>query len=381
MQVVHVLLLQFLFFFCSSVWASDQNQLVLVRLDKNLDKITFVAAGARLNGKLVSNEMLSRFTIFRENNIWVVRNTADNVLLKQLNSSELSIEALRIDTAFKKLPLSIKLVADQNKFHLIGRVALHQYLMGVIAHEMPTSWPLETLKAQTIAARSYALSVMQERKNKSWHLEGSTDDQVFGHIESQENKYAAARQAINQTDGIVLINTNDKTKKKVLKAFYHADCGGETISAKKVWGVNIDMGTAKDTECARNPKNKWTLTLSQSEILKKLSLLDEFKNSLPSPLQLLTYKSEVSFRIEQLKLQFGDKQKKFSSADFRMLLGPDKMKSTQFRVEQDSGQFYFSGVGFGHGVGLCQQGSKILGLRGRTHAQILAHYYPRALLR
>lgn len=105
------------------------------------------------------------------------------------------------------LPERILLSQNEGKVDVVGVMSIEDYIVGVIASEMPLGWPLETLKAQAIAARSYALAVMKERQSKTYHLESTVLDQVFRHIvieDTQDPRIKKAMQAVSATNVIIL---------------------------------------------------------------------------------------------------------------------------------------------------------------------------------
>lgn len=260
-----------------------------------------------------------------------------------------------------------------NKIDVVGVMPLDEYVVGVLASEMPLSWPMETLKAQAVAARSYALSVMNERKNHPYHLESSILDQVFRHVVHEDENdplIKKAVQAVKETQGVKLYAQNGR----ILKAYFHSDCGGQTTAAQNVWGSNSNSGVAVDSSCPTNPQAQWKLSLSKEELRRRLKVPDI------SGLDLIKVPSEK--RIKAVRLAFNETESKTISANsFRQLLGFQELRSSLFEIKRLGERFLFQGQGFGHGVGLCQWGSRSLGKNGKNYNQILKHYYPLAVLR
>jgi stage II sporulation protein D len=289
---------------------------------------------------------------------------------RTFRTKTLRVQGSALRSAFASFPDRLLLQARGGSFDLIGDVDFRTYLAGVVSHEMPVSWPVETLKAQVIAARSYALAVRHERRKLSWQVEATVDDQVFRHLAG--NAVARVKDAVKETDGQIL--SVGGSGGRVLKAFYHADCGGRTARSSTVWGAGPDTGTVVDATCPLNPKAHWQFRLSVEELgarlrknLGKLHLLG---------LALIPDRFDGRVGIVRLRTELGDQDMK--AADFRMAVGAQEIKSTRFDISEDKGIFEFRGRGFGHGVGLCQWGSKALGLKGLSAEKILAHYYPKA---
>ena len=304
---------------------------------------------------------------------WVVEGFKNHPLI--FNEKYLAIEGPDLRINHKKVPEKIILAFEKTSVQVIGVLPLEKYVMGVLAHEMPLQWPLETLKAQAIAARSYTVAVMNERLKKNYHLESSVMDQVYGFLGDEElsSKYDKVTEAVRLTKGQILMST----QKTVLKAYYHADCGGETASAKEAWTTKEELVSVTDASCPQNPKARWNLSLSDSEIY------DRLKKWAPLGAQRVTEIKAIGvpgrMRVAQVEVAWdqGD-SRKIEAAASREAMGFFDFKSTQFKVLTKNNQWLFEGRGFGHGVGLCQWGSRYLGRQGWDFEKILQHYYPKA---
>ena len=148
-------------------------------------------------------------------------------------------------------PLLLSTRQSHHTVDIIASLDFNKYLENVLMSEMPTQWPLEALKAQAVATRSYALYQMQARQNEPYQLDADNSDQVFAfHGESSQRD--RIRQAVKETDGKVLTILGH-----VAKAFFHSDCGGQTEESREVWGhesaVDASLGTALDRHCPFNP--------------------------------------------------------------------------------------------------------------------------------
>lgn len=289
-----------------------------------------------------------------------------------VESSALQLRGEDLAWRGRTYPSRLVLSAQGDRIDVVGVLPLKDYIAGVVAGEMPLEWPVETLKAQAIAARSYAMAVREERKNRRWDLESTIDDQVYRHVFHGDPKMANVEKAVKETEGIFLL----APKGKILKAYYHADCGGQTASAKNVWGTGPDMGQATDESCPLSQRAKWTLKLKKGEVRKRLSLSPDVAISSMEVVRL-----HPGQRIQEVVLRFADGLlRRVKATDFRLKVGPGDLKSTWFDVGSAGDDFVFRGQGFGHGVGLCQWGSRALGAKGVSSTEILKHYYPLAQL-
>ncbi len=283
---------------------------------------------------------------------------APSALVKQLGINIWSLSGENIKLGNKFLPSNNFIVRKTNgRYDVISILQFNDYLAGVVGSEMPASWPLEALKAQAVVARSYALARIRERNSKSFHLDSDQNDQVY-----LMNTSLKAKLAVAQTDGVVLRASNGN----ILKAYYHSDCGGETVRANEVWGPNeIDSGTAIDPWCASKKSNQWDFEIAKNDFLQRADIRDvepqySYLNSKP---QVLSF-GGVLFSIQKLREMFGF---------FRIRSSIDSIEITDDRVR-------FTGQGFGHGAGLCQWGTLAQVRLGKSYIEILEHYYPKARL-
>ncbi len=205
----------FLLFFCTTAWALEPTSgWVRVKLWSE-DSSTFSVEGSihRLQGlesvfKTVALPETQKLNFHYEQKghqgRWVVDGFKNHPLIFQ--EKFLVIEGPHLLINNKKVPDKVIFSAEKNSVQVIGLVPLEKYVIGVLAHEMPTQWPLETLKAQAIAARSYTLAVMKERAKRSYHLESSVLDQVYGFLGDDElsSKYDKVTEAVRSTKGQVL---------------------------------------------------------------------------------------------------------------------------------------------------------------------------------
>lgn len=357
------------------------NPPIRVRLQSSVERIELEGIGVQIHGRETVFEKVAiprnqRIRIERIGKGWQITRSESAELI---HTPFLALKGISIRQGGKLLPSQVFLSPQgSKKFDVIGILPLESYLVGVITSEMPLSWPLETLKAQAVAARSYALVTMHERAKSYFHVESTILDQVFSHIGNGPDEsplVAKAKKAVEETEGLVLQSVKGKT----LKAFYHSDCGGKTSSAKEIWGYGSSAGVAVDASCAVEGRHNWTLQISEEEISEKLQRYLKKELGLLQMFSLI--RSAPQDRVQQMELQWQSGEKtKVTAHDFRAALGFDKLRSTFFDARKTKDGFQFTGKGFGHGVGLCQWGARALGRDGKGFEDILGHYYPQARL-
>jgi stage II sporulation protein D len=253
----------------------------------------------------------------------------------------------------KKMPF-IKVMHQGN----IESMALERYVASVLAGEVHASWPLEALKAQAIAARTFALLRMRERRDNSYHIKNSVMEQV---VKSKVDPIFI--KASRESAGLVLTFDGE-----LAETSFHSTCGGKTTNAKSVWGrAYPHLVGSLCGFCQSSPTYSWQIEIPLSEIEAK------FLQKI-SEIEILSRTSDG--RTHTIVL-IGPKRKVMGGHDFRMALGPMRIKSTLIKeIKVNGSKVSIKGNGFGHGVGLCQYGAKGMANAGESFQQILTHYYP-----
>lgn len=276
--------------------------------------------------------------------------------------SELFLFGKNLKLGATKIPPIIKVKKNQEKMDLIAFVPLEIYLAGVIQGEVPKNWSRETLKAQIVAARTYALNLMENKKDSDFDLESSIKDQVFLYSTDQDILKLA-----QETKNQVLMDKD----KRVIKAYYHSDCGGRTSSVKNVFGYSNESTQVVDPFCQSAGLKPWEREMSYENLKEKIGAFDAIKIS-----------HVTNERNFQVTIERDNEDKEILNAQvFRSKLGYQFLKSTWFDIVDTGKSIIFKGKGNGHGVGLCQWGAKVMGDRGYTYKEILKFYYPETKLK
>ncbi|WP_179953063.1 SpoIID/LytB domain-containing protein [Desulfobotulus mexicanus] len=247
---------------------------------------------------------------------------------------------------------------------LVNMLDMESYLKGVVPAEMPPFWPAEALKAQAVAARTYALHHMRERAYEAYDVKSDVRSQVF----STEREDARSSAAVEATRGEVLVWAGQAA----LTAF-HADSGGFTESAEILWGGELPYLRAVSDPWSRNtPNDFWECSFTERELVQFLPELRNLGRILEIRLEGKTPSGRVHFLI--FKGSRGDLR--MPAGRFRTRVGPMTLKSTDFTLRHERGAFHFQGKGFGHGVGMSQWGARRMAEAGKSYREILDFYYP-----
>ena len=255
---------------------------------------------------------------------------------------------------------------------VVNELPLEDYLVGLINCEISSAWPIEAVKAQAVIARTYAINRKNARKNAFYHLESSVMDQVYDGCLIEDSR---ARRAVTETTGEVL--TYDGA---IIQAFYHSSCGGRTESADNVWGGSSPpyLRGVECQYCLTSASSSWEQKLSLKEIEERLKAAG-FKVS--GVIDIRPGVRNNRGRLKNILVESPRGELAVAGDQFRRAIGYGVIKSTNFTVKVSHGEAFFSGLGNGHGVGLCQWGAKQRALDGFGYGEILSYYYPSTSLK
>jgi stage II sporulation protein D len=268
----------------------------------------------------------------------------------------------------------VVIAKPNGKLMVIDHLPLERYLVGIVGSEISPRWPIESIKAQVVAARTYALnkidSIKKARPDRSYDITSNIYSQVYhgAHVEDPK-----ATEGVDATRGEILYRDG-----RIFPAFYHSCCGGETEHAHNVWDGELGPPVIKDSFCKRSPKHTWTYSVPVSKFIKVLN-----KNNIPisNILTVATTSFQDSPRNEHLLVETNEGLKMIPAKDLRKYFGYKEIKSTWFDVKLKQNYLLFDGKGYGHGVGMCQWGAKGMADAGHSYLEILKKYYSDAEVR
>jgi stage II sporulation protein D len=250
---------------------------------------------------------------------------------------------------------------------LVNEIPLEEYLVGVLRAETGDRWPAEALRAQAIAARTYAAYQRQLNQAKPYHITASTAHQLFfGRVAAT----SPAWDAVRDTAGQVLRWEGD-----LFPAFYHTDSGGFTEDPRTVFAARSMPGLAS-VRCPfsmGSPHFYWSLDLKLADLSDVLRNHDAGVGAVTG---IEVTDRTASLRATVVTVRGSERVVRLRGNDFRRMVGYDALKSTLFAVTLDGDVARFSGRGYGHGVGLCQWGARGMAEQGYRARQILEFYYP-----
>lgn len=266
----------------------------------------------------------------------------------------------------REMPQSAELYGTEDLAPL--PTELEEYVAGVVAAEMPASFPLEALKAQAVAARTYEVRQMRAAGSDSvlYDVGQAYADEAAQREKWGENygQYAAKiRRAVRETAGEIMIYDGEP----ILAAF-HAQSGGKTENAENVWDSPLPYLRSVDSaEDKAAPGYETEISLSAEEILQRL----ETKGSPTQTAKDLSI--EILSRTDAgYVAEVSAGGLRLTGRQLREALG---LRSANFTVEKQADGFAFHTYGYGHGAGMSQYGASFLAEKGLNYREILNHYY------
>lgn len=258
---------------------------------------------------------------------------------------------------------------------LVNLIPLESYISTLLSKEMNGSWPVEALKAQAVAARTYAYDRLAkgmkvEGPEKLYHLESSEKDQVSGTFMDVTR---LTLKASRETEGEVMIGPSGK----IAPAFFHSKCGGKTLRPDQVWGgVEEGYRSVACTFCSKTGMKDWQHKIPGQKLNGMIdTVLRKYyaDRTEEGAVKLMP----DTFRNSELKFYVNDRLHIIKKSYLRNLFGREYLPSNNFVMSTRDNEFHVEGQGYGHGVGLCQLGALELAKRGYNYRQILAFYFPR----
>ena len=334
--------------------------------------------------------------------------------------------------------IEINIDKEHGKLNVINIIGIEEYLYGVLKKEISPRWPTEALKAQAVAARTFAIFNMNKYIDKGYNICASTNSQAYGGVNHED---PLTNKAIDETRGVIITY-----KGKPINAVYHSDSGGYTEDSENVWGSFLPYlrsVKSKFEEKVSPPHHTWTCSIDEKDLTKKLQQQGYNVNSVVS---IEPVKKSETGRISELAFIVDNNEViNMKANDFRKLIGADLIRSTLFSIkavgkelnimkdtedkeeiedkeEQKESMkeileqkkdwtikellelmkknkeerqkekeekvlkveivksdipltFIFSGSGNGHGVGMSQWGAYGMTLQGSRYQDILKYYY------
>ncbi|MBP2640822.1 MAG: SpoIID/LytB domain protein [Firmicutes bacterium] len=279
---------------------------------------------------------------------------------------------------------------------VINILPVELYLYGILPQEISPEWPLEAIKAQAVAARTYALYNQKKHGEDGFDICSTSDCQVYGGMDSETSR---TNKAVDETNGVTIMY-----QEKLIPAFFHSSAGGFTENSENVWGAYLPYLRGVEDRDQFSPYYKWERRFAPADLIRdcapyidKIGRLKAIELSALTAAPVTRNDRGVSGRVKTLRL-IGDKGSiQVPGNTIRTLLNlpstlfdvkmmsaahlKDKSLEITHRITGAAGEtVLFMGYGWGHGVGLSQWGAKSMAEQAPKndaayYKEILRHYY------
>lgn len=337
---------------------------------------------------------------------------------KKINSRIITLKADNADSrvqynhSFYRGTLQI--VYDGRGIQILNKLSLEEYVKGVLPSEMSSSWTAEALKAQAVAARTFALYNKDKGHSitSGYDLCSSSHCQVYSGVAAETE---AANKAVEATYGQVMQYDN-----KIIYAAFHSSSGGATENSEDVWGTYLPYLRSVTDDDTKSPYHNWSSRFTVEQLQKRLEssgkgvgkLQSVALSSVSAANDSVTGRSAsgraygvkftgsngtVTLTGEQARVIFGlksamfnirternvklpttknsaDTKSKNTKQDNAVAAAPNAMRGSAMKIN-GSETVVFDGHGFGHGLGMAQYGAKAMADKGSKYDAILKHYY------
>ena len=352
-----------------SVFASKEPRIrVLISKNNNLRIRSDRSIPLIIEGGFFSSKKIKGLTLKNEKNrkiLYFDKNKQKKYDLKNNQQFQIrSFDGRGIWVGQKRFSGKLNLFVLDSEIFVVNVLGIEKYLSSVVGSEMPAKWPIEALKAQAIASRTYAL---KQKGNNLFDIDSTQKNQVYNGLESRTYKTI---RAVKSTRSLVLTYKN-----KLINALFHSSSGGMTENSQDVWKNKYPyLSSVKDFD-KNNPKFRWQKKISSNELIDLFPKIGGLKN-----IEILDITS--TGRVKNVKLIGSYGSDKMSGVVLRKRLGL-KSNFVRFKFFEEElnnklpskkGLIVF-GQGSGHGVGMSQWGAKYLASRGQKAERILKHFY------
>lgn len=339
----------------AAVWLTDESR--QGRAIESSIRITPYRNGFLVNGVRTAHERLTMRT--SEQGLTLVLTTS------KVNAHGIAGVANESRVAVLVSGL-VHVVRKGRGFLVINQVDLEEYVKGVVPSEVNSSWHPEMLKAQAVAARTYALYQQMLSASREYDVAATVQDQVY---KGKTGIDDAVVRAVDETRGLVLTYENAP-----IYAAFSSTAAGLTEDAVIVWSKEYPY--LKGVECPfdlESPYYQWKASF-------RLEALEEKLRRQGSPVGAITSMVPLTFsrggRVATLRVTHSDGELILRGEELRKTIGYSIVPSTQFTIESVGREIVLSGYGAGHAVGMCQWGAKELAELGYPFPTILSYYYP-----
>jgi stage II sporulation protein D len=247
---------------------------------------------------------------------------------------------------------------------IINEVYIEHYVAGVVESEAGAKEPKEYYKVQSVICRTYALNNRRRHEAEGFQLCDKVHCQVY-HSRSLANPDIL--KGTQETIGIVIVDSDIN----LVTAAFSSNCGGYTCNSEDVWSGYLDyLRAIEDDNCIQEPHSYWRYTTTTDTWLNYLKNNHDFPINDP-----IARNAVLNYCPESRDITWDIDHDGVDRIDFKNIRYDLKLQSAYFSIEQVQDTVILEGHGYGHGVGLCQEGAMNMAKRGIPYDEILHYYY------
>lgn len=250
------------------------------------------------------------------------------------------------------------------KLKIINEVYIEHYVAGVVESEAGAKEPKEYYKVQSVICRTYALNNRRRHESEGFQLCDKVHCQVY-HTRSKANPDIL--RGTQETIGIVIVDSDIN----LVTAAFHSNCGGYTCNSEDVWSGYLDYLRARvDDNCIQEPHSYWRYTISKDKWLGYLERKHDYPVNDP-----IARNAVLNYCPDRRDITFDPEEDGKDAIAFKTIRYDLKLQSAYFSIDNINDTVILEGHGYGHGVGLCQEGAMNMAKCGYYYDDILHYYY------
>ncbi len=254
---------------------------------------------------------------------------------------------------------NLQIKSLKNKLQIVNRINIEDYISGVVETEGGAKAKLEYYKSQAIICRTYLIGHLRRHEEENFHLCDGVHCQAY---KSKCSHNLEIVSSTNSTKNLIIVDENNLP----ITASFHSNCGGETVNSENVWTYPKKyLKSIIDTFCTDHNHSIWADSV---QINNWINYLVENNFKIRTDINL----KKLNFEQNQRKLFYVLNEDTISLKKIRADFG---FKSTFFNIRTEGEKVYFDGKGYGHGVGLCQEGAMKMAVLGKNYSEIIEKYY------
>ncbi len=397
-----LLVLAAFLFIPSASFPVGQEPQIRVKLPGNLSEVSLTSSQGIILYQLEKGNqlhLLRKVEPFKPLKVWANNSTlsfsgsdvfySGPFLVRSQNTDLSEVPQIKVNSTWYRGEFRIYRKKGGHALTVVNQLAVDEYLKGVVAVEMPPEWPVEALKAQAVAARTYAYSQLQNPMGDQYDICATQECQVYRGVTGETTN---TNRAVEETFGEIATYQG-----MPIQAFFHSSSGGLTENSRDLLGQSVPYLSSVEDYDQNSPDSLWEKHYSASTLKEKLASRGIRVGTIKDIRVIATTSTG---RAKSIKITGSQGTAYMTAATFRTMLG---LKSTFFTVnasgkpadysvqkasysdenifdDNRGNSFVVTGRGFGHGLGMSQWGARTMSEEGKSYQDIIGHYYPSSQL-